>query len=157
MHSAYPCMAFRTGYSRPVPEVPFLKVAYTPALPTLGDVCKFEPLELVPEPIYTICWRLPTITGSDTTSVSSVRVGAVHIFRANLLSRVFLVVACASHPHFPLLHLAKFLTGTCMFSIIWADTLAMSPYGPARRKWSFTRQRQERNNPLRDKQSLQTI
>ena len=28
---------------------------------------------------------------------------------------------------------------------------------PARRKWSFTRKRQERNDPLRDKYSLQTI
>ena len=38
VQAAYPCMAFHTGYRRFVPEVPFLKVAYTPARPTLGDV-----------------------------------------------------------------------------------------------------------------------
>jgi len=37
-------------------------------------------------------------------------------------------VACASHPRFLLLRLAKSMTGTCMFSMIWVDTFAMSPY-----------------------------
>mmetsp|Transcript_68309 Transcript_68309/g.110874 ORF Transcript_68309/g.110874 Transcript_68309/m.110874 type:complete len:275 (-) Transcript_68309:1394-2218(-) len=128
VHSAYPCMTFHTGYRRPVPEVPFLKVAYTPARPTLGGMCKLEPPGLEPEPMCAICSILPTIPRFDSTSLSSVGVGGVHVFRANSLSRMFLVMACASHPRFPLLRLAKSLTGTCMFSMIWADTLAMSPY-----------------------------
>jgi len=72
--------------------------------------------------------RFPTIAWSDTTSLSSVAVRGVHVFRANSLSRMFSVMACASHSRFPLLRLAKSLTGTCMFSMNWADTLAMSPY-----------------------------
>jgi len=69
VHSAYHCMAVHTGYRRPVSEVPFLKVAYTPARPLLGGVCKLQPPELGPEPICAICSRFLTITESNTISL----------------------------------------------------------------------------------------
>jgi len=56
------------------------------------------------------------------------RGGSVHVFKANSLSHMFLVMACNSHPAWLFLLAVASLTETCMFSMIWALTFCMSPY-----------------------------
>ena len=56
------------------------------------------------------------------------RGGSVHVFKANSLSHMFLVMACNSHPAWLFLLAVASLTETCMFSMIWALTLCISPY-----------------------------
>jgi len=124
-HFAKSWITLHTWYRSPVPLV---NVAFTSARPTDLANVMLEPTEIVTAPMAHTSCKLANKSASVTQSVTRGAGGGVHVFKANSLSRMFLVMACNSHPAWLLLLAAASLTETCMLSMIWALTFCMSPY-----------------------------
>jgi len=124
-HLAKSSITFHTGYRS---AAPFLNVAFAPVRATDTFAELLETPRLYGAPKAPSPCPLPATSASVTKSVTVVEWGGVHVFNASALSRMFLTIACNSHPSCSLLQAAASFTLRCMFSMICALTFCMSPY-----------------------------
>jgi len=108
-HFAKSRITFHAGYRSPVLV---LNVAFTSAQAHDWAHVMLEHTEIVPAlTTHTSC-KLATTLASVAQSVTRGGVVRVHVIKANLLSRMFVVMACNFHPAWPSFWAAAFWTET---------------------------------------------